>query len=625
MIGEYIGRYHVLEQLGEGGMATVFKAFDTRLDREVALKVILATRQQSPELLARFEREAKALAKLSHPNIVKVLDYGEHEGSPYLVMEYVSAGTLKAIQGQPMPSAEAAALLAPIARALEYAHSRKIIHRDVKPSNILITESGQPMLSDFGIAKVLEAGQTWDLTGTGVGIGTPEYMAPEQGVGGPVDHRADIYALGIVLYQLVTGRTPFHGDTPMAVLLKQMNEPLPRPRNIVRGIPVDMERVIFKALAKRPEARFEEMAIFAECLEREAQHHNAVTKERPGVPVMKRLRLMAAAAIAAVLLSLVAAILWIAGALPGPGRLAGRVAPATGSLASGMAGVGTPTMDMTSAVGLVHEMTATSRADRDATATVARYNVGLTATMAARAPTNTSPAAPTSAPIASSVPGLTLYDGFDVGSSAVDTSRWKGDDQYFSVENGAAVFRADREEDPPYFQGHLEAVDRWRPATSGPVRFSVETRIQLDSSIAGSRRGVTVYLQLIGPVLPSGLFSFNFGYKYDFGLLLYECNASGGPEWEDTYYQSGRGPGFDEWRTFRISMEESQNMDDLALVAYLDNREVCRYVPPAEWQESIDAGGLVSLILLNYWDSAWDLDVPLLISFDSVSVGPLDN
>ncbi|MEW5941247.1 MAG: serine/threonine-protein kinase, partial [Chloroflexota bacterium] len=183
LTGQSLGRYHILEQLGEGGMATVYKAYDTRLEADVAVKVI-RTENLAPTLveaaLKRFEREAKALARLTHPNIVKVTDYGEHEGKPFLVMEYLPGGTLKARLGQPIPWQEAARILLPIARALDFAHRQNMIHRDVKPSNILVTSDGEPMLTDFGVAKILDLQGALTLTGTGMGIGTPEYMAPEQ-------------------------------------------------------------------------------------------------------------------------------------------------------------------------------------------------------------------------------------------------------------------------------------------------------------------------------------------------------------------------------------------------------------------------------------------------------------
>ncbi|MDI6770890.1 MAG: SUMF1/EgtB/PvdO family nonheme iron enzyme [Anaerolineales bacterium] len=271
LIGQSLGRYHILEQLGEGGMATVYKAYDTRLERKVAVKVILPARGHSEMFLKRFEREAKALAQLSHANIVKVLDYGEQESLPYLVMEYIPGGTLKGWLGRLMPWQEAAALLIPVARGLAHAHAHNIIHRDIKPSNILLTGTGEPMLSDFGIAKMLESEETLDLTGTGVGLGNPEYMAPEQGLGEPVDHRADIYALGIVFYELVAGRTPFRADTPMAVMVKKATEPLPRPSQFVREIPESVEQVLIKALAREPKNRFDNMTAFASALESLAQ------------------------------------------------------------------------------------------------------------------------------------------------------------------------------------------------------------------------------------------------------------------------------------------------------------------------------------------------------------------
>jgi raffinose/stachyose/melibiose transport system substrate-binding protein len=270
LIGQSLGRYQILEQLGEGGMATVYKAFDTRLERDVAVKIIRRAAfppEQLDRILKRFEREAKALAKLSHPNIVGVIDYGDYEGSPYLVMEFLPSGTLKDRLGKPIPWQEAARLLLPVARALGFAHKQGVVHRDIKPSNILITESGEPMLADFGIAKILESGETATLTGTGIGVGTPEYMAPEQWTGN-VTAQSDIYSLGIVFYEMITGRKPYTADTPAAILLKQANEPLPRPTQFVRNLPEGVERILLKALARKPEDRYRDMGAFADGLER---------------------------------------------------------------------------------------------------------------------------------------------------------------------------------------------------------------------------------------------------------------------------------------------------------------------------------------------------------------------
>lgn len=280
-VGSSIGRYHVTERLGEGGMANVYKAYDTRLERDVAIKVIRVDAFPPAGLervLKRFEREARSLARLSHTNIVKIFDFGDHDGAPYLVMEFVSGGTLKKYTGSRMPWQKAAALLIPIAGALDYAHQKGVIHRDVKPANILFNEADQPMLSDFGIAHLLEEGSGGTLTTPGVGIGTPEYMAPEQGMGLAVDGRADVYSLGVVFYELVTGRKPYTADTPMAVVYKHLTDPLPPPTKYAPDLPEAVEKFIYKALSKQPEDRFESMRAFTEAL-------SALSPQVPSVSV----------------------------------------------------------------------------------------------------------------------------------------------------------------------------------------------------------------------------------------------------------------------------------------------------------------------------------------------------
>ncbi len=265
LIGKEFGRYQILERLGEGGMATVYKAYDTRLEREVAVKVIRREAFPPEEmelLLKRFERESKSLAKLSHPNIVGVIDYGEHEGLPYLVMVYLPGGTLKSRLGKPTPWREAVQMIMPIAHALEYVHERNIINRDVKPSNILLTDKGQPMLTDFGLVKLFgEQHKDVTLTSSGTGLGTPDYMAPEQWTGEPTA-QSDLYSLGVVLYEMITGHRPYVADTPAGVLLKQATEPLPLPKLYVPDLPRDVESVLLKALAKEPKDRYPDMHTF---------------------------------------------------------------------------------------------------------------------------------------------------------------------------------------------------------------------------------------------------------------------------------------------------------------------------------------------------------------------------
>ncbi|MBE7536725.1 MAG: serine/threonine protein kinase [Anaerolineales bacterium] len=271
LIGKSLGRYHILEQLGEGGMATVYKAYDTRLETDVAVKVI-RTENLAPSALERslkrFEREAKALARLTHPNIVKVTDFGEYEDKPYLVMPYLPGGTLKQwMKGKPLAWEDSIRLLLPIARALDFAHRQNMIHRDVKPSNILITAGGEPMLTDFGIVKIfLDLEEIADRTGEGMNIGAPEYMAPEQWTG-KASALSDQYALGAVLYEMVTGRKPYSAKTPMAVAIKQATEPLPRPSQFTRDLPEKMEKLLLKALARNPEDRYASMGEFAKALE----------------------------------------------------------------------------------------------------------------------------------------------------------------------------------------------------------------------------------------------------------------------------------------------------------------------------------------------------------------------
>jgi serine/threonine protein kinase len=270
-IGQNFGRYQILERLGEGGMATVYKAYDSRLDREVAIKVIRRDAfpaDQIEMLLKRFERESKSLAKLSHPNIVGVLDYGEHDGSPYLVMEYLSGGTLKELLGEPMPWQEAIKLILPIAQALDYVHGNNIINRDVKPSNVLMTLKGEPKLSDFGLVKVFgdESKDATNLTSSGSGLGTPDYMAPEQWTGEPTA-QSDLYSLGVVLYEMITGHRPYTADTPAGVLLKQATEPLPLPKQYISDLPQNVESVLLKVLAKQPKDRYPNMHTFVEELQ----------------------------------------------------------------------------------------------------------------------------------------------------------------------------------------------------------------------------------------------------------------------------------------------------------------------------------------------------------------------
>ena len=262
--GQTLGPYRIIIQIGKGGMANVYKAYQPSVDRYVAIKVLPSQLAESKEFATRFQQEARIIAKLEHPHILPVFDYGESDGIAYFVMRYLEAGTLKEKMeaGRPLPLNEIDRIFNQLADALSYAHSHGIVHRDLKPANALIDSYGNIFLTDFGIAKLLESASP-RLTQTDAIMGTPAYISPEQAQAQPVDQRSDIYSLGIILYEMVTGRVPFVADTPLAIIFKHVSEPLPLPSSIKPDIPASIEQVILKALAKDPRDRFSTAAEFA--------------------------------------------------------------------------------------------------------------------------------------------------------------------------------------------------------------------------------------------------------------------------------------------------------------------------------------------------------------------------
>jgi serine/threonine protein kinase len=257
MIGKSLGSYQIVEELGRGGMAIVYRAYQPSLNRYVAVKVLPPQLSFDQQFVDRFQREARAAANLRHPNIVVIHDVGHHDDTYYIVMEYLEGRTLKDLVEQtgPLPPQRATRIVEQIAAALDYAHQRGFIHRDVKPANIFVGEGDRVTLTDFGIAKA--ASETEHLTRTGTLMGTPEYMSPEQAGGGTVDHRTDLYALGVVLYQMLVGRVPFRGTTPHAVLHHVIYEaPLP-PRQLNPDLSPALEPVVLKAIAKQPDHRYQ--------------------------------------------------------------------------------------------------------------------------------------------------------------------------------------------------------------------------------------------------------------------------------------------------------------------------------------------------------------------------------
>jgi serine/threonine-protein kinase len=255
LTGKTIGGYRLLEEIGRGGMSVVYRALDVKQEQVVAIKVLSPYVAQETRFKERFDREIKLLNKLDHENIVPVLDYGEQEGFTYIVMPFFAGGTLQTrIDEGGLELRQVGPILTDIANALDYAHERDVVHRDIKPSNVLIDPEGRALVSDFGFAYV--SSMSHSLTGS-ILIGTPAFMSPEQSSGQQVDARSDQYSLGAVLFQVTTGQLPFEADTPMALVLKHINDPLPRPRYINPYVPDAIESVIQRAMEKNPARRFE--------------------------------------------------------------------------------------------------------------------------------------------------------------------------------------------------------------------------------------------------------------------------------------------------------------------------------------------------------------------------------
>ncbi len=285
--GQMLGNYQILEELGRGGMAVVYRAYQQSLNRYVAIKVLPPQLSFDQEFVERFQREARAAAGLRHPNIVVIHDVGQEEGIYYIVMEYLEGRTLKEVieQEGALPPKRVVRIMEQVAGALDYAHQRGFVHRDVKPANIFVGEGDRVTLTDFGIAKA--ATETQHLTRTGTLMGTPEYMSPEQAAGGVVDHRADLYALGVVLYQMMVGRVPYRGTTPHATLHAVIYESPPLPRQLNPGLGVGIEAVVLKAIAKRPEERYQRGKEMVEAL-RGALAGKGVAAGVPAVQVPRK-------------------------------------------------------------------------------------------------------------------------------------------------------------------------------------------------------------------------------------------------------------------------------------------------------------------------------------------------
>src|SRR4051794_27478659 len=296
MVGEVLSdRYELEELVGTGGMSSVFRAHDRLLDRKVALKILHEQYTQDDDYVERFRREARAVAALSHPNIVTVIDRGEHEGRQFIVFEYVAGENLKRLieRRGPAPVTTALELGMQIARGLSFAHQQGLVHRDVKPQNVLLNGDGQAKVTDFGIARSLDVQH--GMTQTGTVLGTSDYIAPEQAQGQRVDEHTDVYSLGVVLYELLTSEVPFPGENFVAVAMRHINEPPPPIRDKRPDVPPRVEAAIQRAMAKEPSDRFRTMADLCDeldaCLEElRSGRHTDVTAVVPAVGKPRRAR-----------------------------------------------------------------------------------------------------------------------------------------------------------------------------------------------------------------------------------------------------------------------------------------------------------------------------------------------
>lgn len=255
-IGETVGAYRITEQLGQGGMATVYRAYHANLDRDVALKVLHTFFKSEAGFLERFKREAQIVARLEHPNIVPIYDFNDHNGAAYLVMKFVEGQTLKARMDQgTLTMDEIVRIVRDVAAALDFAHSRDVLHRDIKPSNVLIDKQGQVYIADFGLARIASSGESTLSQDTL--LGTPQYISPEQAQGArDLDPRTDVYSFGVMLYEMVVGRVPYTADTPIAIIHNHIYAPLPLPSTIKPNVSGVVERVLLKALAKDRNDRY---------------------------------------------------------------------------------------------------------------------------------------------------------------------------------------------------------------------------------------------------------------------------------------------------------------------------------------------------------------------------------
>jgi serine/threonine protein kinase len=295
--GATLGPYRLVERAGVGGMAEVWRAHQPSLDRDVAIKIVGREYATESDFVARFRREALAISRLDHPHILPIYDFGEQDGFPYMVTPFVAGGTLAQRLGEPWPIDRALPILEALGSALDYAHGRGLVHRDVKPSNVLVTEHGRVVLGDFGVARMLE--EASGRTQAEAMFGTPPYMSPEQAAGKPAEPASDLYSLGIVAYELLTGRVPFEAETAVAIAVAQVQKQPPPARTLNPALPESVEAALAKALAKEPDDRYQSGAALAGALAEAASGPDTEARRRAAAATVRLAPLAAAPGAAA--------------------------------------------------------------------------------------------------------------------------------------------------------------------------------------------------------------------------------------------------------------------------------------------------------------------------------------
>ncbi|RPI86634.1 MAG: serine/threonine protein kinase, partial [Chloroflexi bacterium] len=305
LIGTKINRYEIQDCLHKTDLLGLYKVFDTKLERNALMKLVFHSPDYSKEFIEYFLGEARSLAKMCHPNVARILDFGYDGGNLYLISEYHARQTLADFMTGPIPWQQAIEMLIPVTEALCYAHSQGIIHRDLKPENIALAEDGRPVLSDFSLIRMIESEETRDMTGTNVGLGSPAYISPEQGTGMSVDFRSDIYSLGVIFFEMITGRKPFSAGTSMEIVIQHVTTRAPSPRSIIPALPAFVEQIILTSLSKDPAQRYQSMQELSDIL-RSALVPGDQSPKKTAIRINPRVAAgMAALVLAAVTLSVV--------------------------------------------------------------------------------------------------------------------------------------------------------------------------------------------------------------------------------------------------------------------------------------------------------------------------------